>query len=488
MKQDRMTKILKIVLLVLILVLISAISFLGILQKNMNLWENILPDYELARELTDTRVLTFSVDDSTEEVEVEDEEDTEDVDDETTIEVDETVSEDSDISVESEDTETEDEEDEEDVVETVEVAVNPEEILTKENYDKVKSIIEKRLAKAEITDKEVVVDYDSGDISIYVSFEDANSVVSYVTEQGKIEITDTETEEVLISSDMISKVSAYYTTGDADEETGEATYDIGISIDFTKEGLSKLSEVTKTYIDVLDEDGESDPVTVDIVIDGETVYTTYFDGTGEYEQLNIPIYSSVANEEFDTYYEAIKIYEINITTGELPITYVTNDSSYLGGTTIKNYVVPGIIIFIIILAIISIILIIKLKIKGLLCMIVEAGYIACYLLLIRITKETLTIYGLVSIVALALINYALVVKIAKKFQKTSLTDILLDFTLKMVPLVIFAIAFEVASNILIKAVGAVLFWGLLILLPYNIIFTNPIFRKFDDVKKIGGKK
>jgi len=372
LKQEKTTKILEMILLIISIILIIVISFFGILRKNLNSWENIIPNYEFGKELSKMRVLTFSIDTSTKEVE----EKSEETSDETSADVDKTVSKDDENS-KDEDKSKETEKTEE--AEKKEVPVNPEENLTKDNYEKSKSIIEKRLAKAEITDSEIVVNKETGDINIYVPFNDfANKVSDYVTKQGKIEIIDTETKKVLIPQNMISSVSGYSTISSSDNEEEQTTssnnetkYDFGLQLKFTNEGVNKLAEVTKTYIDVLDEEGKSNPKTVDLQIDGETAYTTYFDPDGTYTELNIPIYSGISKEQYDTYRENVDVKETNINTGLMPIVYVANETTYLENDFNKNVIIIGIIVFAIINIILGIVLIVKYKGKGFLAFIAQ---------------------------------------------------------------------------------------------------------------------
>lgn len=479
MKQQKTTKKLEILLIALVLVLVCAISFFGIRVKDLNNWKDKLPEFEFGKELSSMRILTFSVDDSTKEAEESNTSDT----DSTTIDVDQTASEDSDVSVDANKEKDSSSEEEE----SKEVPVNPTEILTRENYDKTKEIIETRLAKGNITDTEVTVDYDSGELSVYVPFDDADHIVDYATEQGILEIKDTDTKETVIPSENISSVSAFYRN--STQENSSDTYDIGLTLKFNKDGINKLAEVTKTYIDVIDSEGKSDPKTVDIILDGETVYTTYFDPSGTYEELNIPLYSAISNDQFDNYYDAVKIQEINLNTASLPILYKANESSYLGNTSNKKYITYGIIVFAVIVALISIRLIIKNKVKGLLAAILAIAYIAVYLLLVRYAKEALTLFSMLSIAGLSLTNYMLIVRLMNRNTKeTTSVEIMSDFVLKMVPLLIVAVVFVFATSIELKSVGTVLFWGLLILLPYNIIFTFPMFNKYNELQKIGGKK
>ena len=475
MKQQKTTKKLEMVLLVLVIVLISAISFFGILHQDLNAWENVIPDYELGRELSKMRVLTFSVDDSVEEVEATET-------DETSVEVNQTVSDDEEISASGEKTE-------ETAEKTVEVAVNPTEILTKENYDKTKKIIETRLAKAGITDNEIVVDYETGDFNIYVPFNDAaDRVVDYVVSQGKVELVDTETGDLLVPSDMISSVKGYATISEIDENTEkkETTYDLGLQFVLTEDGVKKLNELSKVYIETKDKDGEATQKTLDVQIDGQTVYTTYFDPKGTYTDLIIPIYSEVAKEQYETYLESITIYENTINTGALPITYVANYTTYLensGNQQIIKILVAG---FVIALIALSIRLIIKNKSEGAIIALAEMGYIAVLSLLIRFAKEPLTLYSIVATFAISFVNYSFVNNMMKTAGKEYTKD-LVSFVVKFMPLIIVAIVFVFATSIELKSIGTVLFWGLLTLVVYNLIFTKNLFGLYKKLKKGGNK-
>ena len=117
----------------------------------------------------------------------------------------------------------------------------------------------------------------------------------------------------------------------------------------------------------------------------------------------------------------------------------------------------------------------------------KCGYIAVYLLLIRIVKETLTIFGMISVGALALINFMFIAKLLSDVKK-SFTEKCIDLGMKLMPVIIAAIVFVFASSIELKSVGAVLFWGLLILIPYNLIFTENMLSIKKHLEKIGGKK
>ena len=133
-------------------------------------------------------------------------------------------------------------------------------------------------------------------------------------------------------------------------------------------------------------------------------------------------------------------------------------------------------------------MIIRYKGKGLLGVISQIGYVALFLLLVRFAKEPLTLFALVSIAVVSILNYVFINKLIKKDSKTTYAQSLVNFALKIMPIIICAIVFVFATSIELKSVGVVLFWGLLALVPYNLIFTDNLFNMQNDIKKIGGKK
>ena len=63
----------------------------------------------------------------------------------------------------------------------------------------------------------------------------------------------------------------------------------------------KLNELSKTYIETTDENGETSQKTITVQIDGEDKYITYFTPDGEYTELAIPLYRSVSTDDMDTF-------------------------------------------------------------------------------------------------------------------------------------------------------------------------------------------
>lgn len=483
MKKKTLLDVLKKIIVILVIILVSLISFLGIHKKNLNNWNNILPEYDLSKELSNIRIFGFSVDDSTEMVDSTADNASEDTAEDATSEVSTT-----DTTEEVVEENTTDSESEDTASATTEVPVNDPSILTKENYIKSKKIIEERLKKFGITDATVSVNDSNGDISISVPYEDITDyTVSLAGNQGTFEIIDTDTEEVLISKNMLKSVSANYQLSSTSQSTsGQAAYDIGIAIELTKDGQSKLNEMTKKYIETMDENGETTQKTVTVKIDGETKYITYFSPDGTYTQLFIPIYQSVSVENMSDFNDKLNecaVIQAELSTESLPIVYQlaagTFIESNIAGNTLNILVFIGITV----LVIIAIVMIVKYKKSGLLVAIIELGFVAIHLLLIRAAGVSITFAGLVMILLMALLNYMLLIMLMNKEKAIEQLEAFGSFILNIIPFIITIIVFVVSKDINLQSVGMVGIWAIFVL-AYTLLASILLLRN-ENTKKNG---
>ena len=128
MKQNNFLRILTIIL---IIVLLSIISFIGVYQKELNQYENILPEYKTGMEFGKRRSVILKVDNSTKTVYY----DAEGNEVEHTHEEGEEHSEDEELP---------------EGQTSKEIPINSPEILTQENFNLAKSIILKRLKDMQV--------------------------------------------------------------------------------------------------------------------------------------------------------------------------------------------------------------------------------------------------------------------------------------------------------------------------------------------------
>ena len=457
MKKETLKNALKKGIVILLIVLLSLISFLGIHKRNLNTWASVLPEYQFSKELSKIRTFEFSVDTSTKDADSSNDS-TETSNDKTTTTDEATTT---DETTDSTDTSSE----------TAKVPVNDPSVLTKENYEKVKKIAEKRLSEFGIADANVTINEETGSLFVSVPYsKNTDNVASLASQAGKLEIIDTDSKEVLIDKSMIKKASAYYQQADSDTTTSsdKITYNLGIRLTFTSAGQKKLNEISKSHIETTDENGNASQKTVTVQIDGED---KYFSPDGEYTELAIPLYRSVSTDDMETFnkdYNECLIAQAVVNAETMPVVYTLTAGSFIESDFSENFIRNLTIVGIIILAIVLVCTIVKNKKKGIYAALIEIGYIAIHLLVIRAASVTLTLSGLLTIAFMALANYILLVALMNQERAIDKLESFGKFILTVIPFIITVIVFALGKEANIQSVGSVGIWGIFVFV-YTLI-------------------
>lgn len=435
---------LKITVIVLLIILLSMVSFIGIYVQDKNQVKNSLPGYILSRDLKGHRRIELKVND----------------------EVKETKKYDADNNLITDDT-TE-------VARTEEIKVNSEEILTKENYEASKKIIEKRLEKMQVNNYDIRQNLENGTIILELPENDnTDRTVGQLSLQGKFEIVDKDTNEVLMTNDDLKLVQSKYGT------TSSGTTSIVLNIQFNKEGTEKFKNITNTYVETtktVEQEGEEakeETVTkeISIKIDDTTLLSTHFSEQVSNGLLQLSVGSSTnsTTEELQEYAKEATSMAALLDSGKMPIVYEVEQNKYILSEVTQDVIQKVIVVSIIVFTLAIIYLIIKYKGKGILAGISIIGYVALLLLAIRYANVEVSIAGIIEILFSTLINYMLVVSMLKEEK---INNAIKKYSLILIPTLVIAIAFTF-SNI---AVGTVLFWGIAIAMLYNISITNLLLR------------
>ena len=451
--------------------LVSLISFLGIHKRNLNTWKSILPDYQFSKELSEIRTFEFSVDTSTKD-KSSDENTAENTTGNTTENATNTVAEGTTENTDN----TANTTDANSTNTTAEqVPVNDPAVLTKENYLKTKEIVENRLKDFGIADAEVTVNENNGKLAVSVPYEGTTDYsAALASQKGKIEIIDSETKEVLMDRSMIKKASAYYQQANNNDSATATTndtvsYNLGVKLTFTSEGQKKLNELSKTYIETTDENGETSQKTITVQIDGEDKYITYFTPDGEYTELAIPLYRSVSTDDMDTFnsdYKDCFVTQTILNNDEFPITYKLTSGSFIESDLGENFVKGLSIAGIVILAIVIVLTIVKNKKDGFFASIIEIGYIAILLLIIRAASVSLTLSGILTIAIMSIINYFLLLTFMKTEKAIDKLEKFGNFILTIIPFIITIVVFALGKEINTQSIGSVGIWGI-----FGLIYT-----------------
>ena len=435
---------LKITVIVLLIILLSMVSFIGIYVQDKNQVKNILPEYILSRDLKGHRRIELKVND----------------------EVKETKKYDADNNLITDDT-TE-------VARTEEIKVNSEEMLTKENYEASKKVIEKRLEEMQVNNYDIRQNLENGTIILELPEDDnTDRTVGQLSLQGKFEIIDKDTNEVLMTNDDLKSVQSRYGT------TSSGTTSIVLNIQFNKEGTEKFKNITNTYVQTtktVEQEGEEakeETVTkeISIKIDDTTLLSTHFSEqvTNGLLQLSVGSSANSTTEELQEYAKEATSMAALLDSGKMPIVYEVEQNKYILSEIAQDVVAKVIVVSIIVLTLAIIYLIIKYKGKGILAGISIIGYVALLLLAIRYANVEVSIAGIIEILFSTLINYMLVVSMLKEEK---INNAIKKYSLILIPTLVIAIAFTFANI----AVGILLFWGIVIAMLYNISVTNLLLR------------
>ncbi len=444
-------KALKRTLIILVIILLALISFGGIFIQKTKFVENILPEFKLGAELSGTRNIGLVVSTATD-----------------------TIIYDKDGNVvEKEGEETTKQE----------VPVNPTETLTEENYRLAKEVIEKRLNSIKAVDANLnvkkAVDYyeikqneQNGNIVVKIpENSDTDMVLQYMAIKGTFNVVD-EQNNVLMNNSDIKKAQVVYNSTDS----GISVY---LTIQFNKEGTQKLKDISNTFIKTTDEEGKETTKKISIKIDNTTVLSTYFSeeiSTGMI-QLTFGTASS-KSEDLRNYVQEANNLATLLNTGNLPIAYTVDENRYiLPDISNETFFVPAIIVLSI-MVIAVLFLIIKYRVKGILGALSFTGYIASLLIIIRLTNVVVSIEGMVGILISIALNYVFIVYLLngkkKEEQEFTYKQGFINFLFVLIPIAVTTIIFSFISWIPIYSFGMTMFWGIVLIMLYNVILTKPL--------------
>lgn len=484
-ENKKIMKIIKVLTIALLVTLVTMISFFGIYVQNKNQMSNKVKNYLYAMDLNGARTIKLKLNTDTKE-----------------------VIKDSEGNVIKSAT---DEEIKEKGYIKETIANNSDEIKTEENYKKSKKIIEKRLKTLGVQDYIISLNEKSGEIIVEIP-EDSNTdtVVGNLNTEGKFEIIDAETEEVLLDNSNIKSSDVLYNTS----STGTAVY---LEIAFNKEGKKKLEEITKKYkkieqknetntttdntnsnstnsegiTNTTDEKNDEQEVVeekkVIMKLDDKELMTTNFDEAITTGKIQLSVGTASTNTStLQGYVSQARNISTVIDSGNLPVKYDIEKNQYILGSISEDKLVAiKIVIIAILIAIGIIVLMFKFKIRGALAGISFIGLTSLYLLLIRYANVIISIESIFGVIMMLILNYIFTFMLLKNVEKNiedkkenvinkSTVETYKKFFIRIIPICIMVIVFCFIKWIPISSFGMIAFWGLTLIAIYNAVVTRYI--------------
>lgn len=500
---------LRITLIIFIIILLSLISFVGIYVKDKNEMSDIIPDFILGSDIEGNRIIQLNVE----------QEDTITLTDSTGTEIASGTEEELSSQGYTEDVITQN-----NYTKTTE-ETNKAEVLNAENYEKSKQILINRLKTSGVTDYKVRQDKDNGNIVVELKENTStDDIISTLSEVGKFELKDSETEEILLNNDDVKDARVLYNN----TQSGVNVY---LEIEFNKQGKEKLQEISKTYnsnaeaedttntianntvtneiteadlnaAETTNEttntatnettDTEASSKKVDMEIDGTKITQgQQFSEENATGTLDLLIGSGSAlstndeNNNLDTYITQAQSMASLIKNGVMPITYSLESNKYIESPITIDLLKNVIIVLGAITVVLFIFLIIKFRVNGILATISNVGFIAVILLILRLTNVEVGIGGIIGLGLIQLLNYILLYMLlkavkGKKDNDKVMKSVLVKFCMMSVPAYIIAIVFAFNSFIPIYSFGMVVFWGITASVIYNLLVTKNLIIKAEE--------
>ncbi len=461
--------VIKVTLIISIVILLSLISFVGIYMKKTNQYLNIMPEYELGMDVGQRRVVTLKVNKGTS----------------TTI-YDEKGKKVSSIPEGADESKYKKEE----------KVINPDNVLTEENYENAKKVIEKRLDKAKADDYTIKYSKATGDIIVELPENDNTSeVVGILTATGRFELVSEDTEEVLLSNKDFKKAQVSY-------YNGESSTDVYVTIELNKEGTKKLKDISNTYVDTVEkvtavneetgkEETKENTVSKKVILrldwpntqtgnlEYKDVITQSFTSEMSDGTFQLKIGTAKTQDMLQEYYnQGMKIASV-LNSGLSEIKYEVDGNEVLGTEITKMQSTAVVVTIIAVFVVASIFIIIKYKSLGILGTISNVGMIASMLIFVRLTKSVITLASLTAIVSIIIINTIIIAKLIKEVkasdnQKGAIWKGVLKAIDILVILLIISVVFIFMTKQVIVSTGMVMFWGIISIILTNLLFTKPL--------------
>ena len=482
-------KLLKNITKILAILVICLISFVGIYIQKSEKMNNIVKSYEYTKDLQGYRQVILEISDATE--------------------VQSSIAK----VIGNTDDFTDDNISQNNYTKT-ETKVNKDEDINIDNYKKAKTLLEKRLKAMKVDDYNISLDNNIGSITILLpENSDTDTVISNLTEVGKFTMKDSESGEEYIGNNNIKKASAVYNT----TTSGTTVY---LQIEFDKEGKRTLKDLstgeyaTKETTDSEDNNQTEDTNIVEanvvtqekevtqeditneqednkqsetaeieaesqkqitLAIDENELITTSFDEAMVDGILDLSMgQPSTDSDTISNNLKSTSRIALIINKGPLPLVYKVSNNVYIQEGKAEKIVLYTIITIIVIITILIAYLIIKFKTRGIWAVLNYLGFGAIYLLVIRYTNVKISISSIIAILITLLLNFEInreLLSNKDKFKKTYIS-----FIIKMIPIYAISIIFSFINWTVLNTFGMILFWGITLMVIYNLIITKTLIK------------
>lgn len=359
-----------------------------------------------------------------------------------------------------------------------------EELLTEENYAKARDIVVSRLKYMKLDYYEMKFDESTGTIYLDVPENSrADYAAQYSVTKGEFKIEDNDTKELLLSKADVKEAKVQY-------QTTESGTTVVLNIEFNKDGAEKLRNISNTYVQSTDSEGNDTTKKIKMSLDDTTIMTTYFAQEMTDGQMQVSLGTSSDSEQIQNRITQATNIAVFLNTDTMPLTYKIDVNKSVYSSLTDNVLKIAIIVSVVIYALLLVYMIIKYKKEALLAVVTNIGFVAILLLIIRYTNVDITLTGLITIPISIIIQYVFLMNILKvKTEKIDndskvqrVKETIRNGIEKLIPVAVIAVVFALTKWETVYSAGMLLFWEIAVLILYNLSTLKIMFLKNEQSK------
>lgn len=359
-----------------------------------------------------------------------------------------------------------------------------EELLTEENYAKARDIVVSRLKYMKLDYYEMKFDESTGTICLDVPENSrADYAAQYSVTKGEFKIEDNDTKELLLSKADVKEAKVQY-------QTTESGTTVVLNIEFNKDGAEKLRNISNTYVQSTDSEGNDTTKKIKMSLDDTTIMTTYFAQEMTDGQMQVSLGTSSDSEQIQNRITQATNIAVFLNTDTMPLTYKIDVNKSVYSSLTDNVLKIAIIVSVVIFALLLVYMIIKYKKEALLAVVTNIGFVAILLLIIRYTNVDITLTGLITIPISIIIQYVFLMNILKvKTEKIDndskikrVKETIRSGIEKLIPVAVIAVVFALTKWETVYSAGMLLFWEIAVLILYNLSTLKIMFLKNEQSK------
>ena len=200
--------------------------------------------------------------------------------------------------------------------------------------------------------------------------------------------------------------------------------------------------------------------------------------------------SSSEIADFDDQFEGSKSIAAIASNAVLPVKYQAKTNYYIASPINKNNIIYVVYVGIIIVLLISLALIIKYRLIGVLGTVISIGYVALLLIVIRYANVELSLEGFFGLIPAFVIGTIFNIFAGSQFKISMINkekivarnEVFKKFGISIIPIIIFTVIACLDPLSSLFSLGMVLFWSVVVAIVYYFVITAVIVDSMDKKK------